>query len=141
MVFVASSSHSRSASKVINSMELKNFMALGLGLPNSHNFPACDFWNLEQTNSGQNHRGFTQSIKHMKQLLLGMLLSSALLTGCASQYVVVLTNGQRVIAVHKPKLDRENLTFVFTDVNGRTNSIPSTYVRAIAPASSQMPVK
>jgi uncharacterized protein YcfL len=77
----------------------------------------------------------------MKQLLLGILLSSALLTGCASQYVVVLTNGQRVIAVHKPKLDRENLTFVFTDVHGRTNSIPSIYVRAIAPASSQTPVK
>jgi hypothetical protein len=77
----------------------------------------------------------------MKQLLLGILLSSALLTGCASQYVVVLTNGQRVVAVYKPKLDRKNLAFVFTDVNGRTNSIPSIYVRAIAPASSQTPVK
>jgi hypothetical protein len=78
---------------------------------------------------------------NMKQLLLGMLLGSALLTGCASQYIVVLTNGQRVIAVHKPKLEKENLTFVFTDLSGRTNSIPSIYVRAIAPASSQTPVK
>ena len=77
----------------------------------------------------------------MKQILLGMLLSSSLLTGCASQYIVVLTNGQRVVAIRKPKLDKENLTFVFTDLNGRTNSIPSTYVRAIAPASSQAPVK
>ena len=40
MVLVASSSQSGSASKVINSMELKNFTALGLGLPSARSFPA-----------------------------------------------------------------------------------------------------
>ena len=40
MVFVASSSRSGSASSVINSMALKNFTALGLGLPNGRSFPA-----------------------------------------------------------------------------------------------------
>ena len=40
MVFVASSSQSASASKVINSMELKNFTAFGLDLPSARSFPA-----------------------------------------------------------------------------------------------------
>jgi len=40
IVFVASSNQSRSASKVINSMELKNFTAFGFGLPSARSFPA-----------------------------------------------------------------------------------------------------
>src|SRR6185503_19019191 len=40
MVFVASSSHSRSASRVINSMELKNLTAFGFGLPRARSLPA-----------------------------------------------------------------------------------------------------
>jgi hypothetical protein len=75
----------------------------------------------------------------MKQLLLAMLSGVALLTGCASQYVVTLTNGQRIVAAKKPHL--EDFNFVFTDLNGRTNSIPSTRVRAVVPASSQTPAK
>ena len=40
MLFVASSNQSGSASKAINSIELKNFTALGLGLPKARSFPA-----------------------------------------------------------------------------------------------------
>jgi hypothetical protein len=75
----------------------------------------------------------------MKQWLLAMLSGAALLTGCASRYVVTLNNGQRIVAVKKPRL--EGFSFVFTDLNDRTNSIPSTRVRAIAPTSSQTTVK
>jgi uncharacterized protein YcfL len=75
----------------------------------------------------------------MKQWLLAMLSGAALLTGCASQYVVTLNNGQCIVAVKKPRL--EGFNFVFADLNGQTNSIPSTRVRAIVPASSQMTVK
>jgi len=77
----------------------------------------------------------------MKQLLLGMLLGSALLTGCASRYVITLNNGYRIVTAGKPTLDKENLAFVYTDLSGRTNSIPSVRVRAIVPASSQPPAK
>ena len=75
----------------------------------------------------------------MKQLLLAMLLGVALFTGCASHYVVTLNNGRLIMAAEKPHL--EGFNFIFTDLNGRTNSIPSTRVRAIAPASSQKPAK
>ncbi len=73
----------------------------------------------------------------MKSWLLAILLGATLLTGCASRYVITLTNGRQVVAAAKPRLDGFN--FVFTDPAGRTNSIPSTEVRAIAPASSQPP--
>jgi hypothetical protein len=70
----------------------------------------------------------------MKHFLFTLLLGSILLTGCASQYLVVLNNGQRVIAVRKPHL--EGFNFVFTDPKGRTNSIPSEQVRGIVPVST-----
>jgi hypothetical protein len=69
----------------------------------------------------------------MKQLFLALSLGSLLLSGCASKYLVVLTDGQRAIAVRKPHL--EGFNFVFTDLKGRTNSIPSEYVRAVVPVS------
>jgi len=71
----------------------------------------------------------------MKYPLMALALGALLLAGCASQYVVTLTNGQRIIAAEKPHL--VDFNFVFTDLNGRTNSIPSTSVRAIAPASKR----
>jgi hypothetical protein len=42
MVFVASSSQSRSASITISSTALKNFTAFGLSLPNGRSFPLHD---------------------------------------------------------------------------------------------------
>jgi hypothetical protein len=75
----------------------------------------------------------------MKHLFLLMLLGMALVTGCASRYVITLKTGDRVVAAGKPRL--EGFNFVFTDLSGRTNSIPSTRVRAIVPASSQTPAK
>ena len=75
-----------------------------------------------------------------KLLSLTLLLGAALLAGCASRrYVVTLNNGQRVTAAEKPHL--EGFNFVFTDLNGRTNSIPSVRVRAIEPASSEPPAR
>lgn len=80
-------------------------------------------------------------MKKKKQLFLAMSLGAALLAGCASHYVIALKNGQRIFAADKPRLNEENLTFVYTDLSGRTNSIPSSRVRAIVPASSQPPPK
>jgi len=70
----------------------------------------------------------------MKHFFFALLLGSIFLTGCASQYLVVLTNGQRVIAIRKPRL--EGFDFVFTDLKGRTNSIPSEQVRGVIPVST-----
>jgi hypothetical protein len=75
----------------------------------------------------------------MKQLLLAVLLGAALLAGCASRYVITLKDGHRVVAAGKPQL--EGFNFVYTDPSGQTNSIPSSRVRAIFPASSQPPAK
>ena len=76
----------------------------------------------------------------MKPLWLAILLGVALPTGCASRhYVVTLNNGNRIMAAEKPHL--EGFNFVFTDLNGRTNSIPSTRVRGIVPDSSPTTAK
>jgi hypothetical protein len=69
----------------------------------------------------------------MKYFLFTLLLGAIFFTGCASQYIVVLTNGRHVVAQKKPHL--EGFNFVFLDLNGRTNSIPSEYVRAVMPAA------
>jgi hypothetical protein len=92
--------------------------------------------------SGSSPLARTIEIKSvMKQLILGMMLGAALLTRCASHYVITLTNGYRIVAAGKPKLDTEHLAFVYKDLNGQTNSVPSVSVRAIVPASSQPPAK
>jgi len=70
----------------------------------------------------------------MKHLFPALALGALLLAGCASHYVVTLTNGYHVVAAEKPHL--EGFNFVFTDLNGRTNSISSTRVRAITPVSN-----
>ncbi|MGO8764240.1 MAG: YgdI/YgdR family lipoprotein [Limisphaerales bacterium] len=73
--------------------------------------------------------------------VLALALGATLLGGCASNYVVVLTDGQRLTAVRKPSLVESNgkFAFVFVDSQGNTNSIPSAQVRAVAPASALKP--
>jgi hypothetical protein len=69
----------------------------------------------------------------MKFFLPAMPLVLVLLAGCAAQqhYIVLLTNGRQVIAAQKPHL--EGFNFVFLDLQGRTNSVPSEYIRAVTP--------
>ncbi len=73
--------------------------------------------------------------------LLALACGSIFVTGCASQYVVVLTNGQRYTAAKKPAVEKVNgqFAFVFTDLSGQTNAIPSGLVRAVVPASDIKP--
>lgn len=60
-----------------------------------------------------------------------------LFTGCAPQhYIVQLSNGRHVVAAQKPHL--EGFNFVFLDLLGRTNSVPSEYVRAVVPDTGQL---
>jgi len=55
------------------------------------------------------------------------------LAGCATRqhHIVLLTNGRQVVAEEKPHL--EGFNFVFLDLMGRTNSVPSEYIRAVTP--------
>jgi hypothetical protein len=74
----------------------------------------------------------------MKRLLLALLLGSTL-TGCVSNYVVTLDNGRRITTDGKPHLAGYN--YVFTDMNGRTNSVAAGHVRSIKPAPKNPPAK
>lgn len=63
--------------------------------------------------------------------------------GCASHYAVLLTNGQHYTAAEKPSLIQTNgqFAFMFTDLSGETNVIPSGLVRAVVPASDLKPAQ
>jgi hypothetical protein len=73
----------------------------------------------------------------MKRLFL-VLLVGLTLTGCVSNYVVTLDTGRRITTAGKPRLDGFN--YVFTDLNGRTNSIASGHVRSIKSTSNKSPI-
>jgi uncharacterized protein YcfL len=64
-----------------------------------------------------------------------ILLSALLLTGCASNYNVVLTNGRVITASSKPKLDKTKNRYVFKDVSGQPVEVPPGLVREIEPTS------
>ena len=69
-------------------------------------------------------------------VLLGFALSLALLgTGCARYYNIITSSGRVITAKGKPRYDRENSVFVFTDVRGELRRIPAGSVSQIAPAS------
>jgi uncharacterized protein YcfL len=69
-----------------------------------------------------------------KEILI-VLVSALLLSGCASNYNVVLTNGQVITASSKPKLNTTKNCYVFTDNSGQPRKVPSGLVREIAPTS------
>ena len=69
-----------------------------------------------------------------------LVICLLLLTGCATKnYLVVLNNNTGIISVGKPHL--EGFNFVFTGVDGKTNSIESEHVRAVVPYKPKPPSK
>jgi len=75
----------------------------------------------------------------MKRFFLVLLLGLAFLTGCAGKhYLIVLSDGKTgIVTLGKPHL--QGFNYVYTRIDGRTNSIPSERVRAIAPYSGKVP--
>ena len=69
----------------------------------------------------------------MKRLSLLALLGSLLLCGCASSYVMKLTNGGQIQTANKPKL--QGSTYYYKDAHGKTETISQSRVLEIEPAS------
>ena len=69
----------------------------------------------------------------MKRVLLALVLSSSLLTGCTRHYVITLNNGACITTFGKPQL--QGGSYVFKDAQGQPAYVPAGRVREIAPAS------
>ena len=69
----------------------------------------------------------------MKRFLPTLLLLSVLLTGCARNYVITMSNGTRVTTRGKPKL--QDGSYLFKDAKGQPAQVSAGRVREIAPAS------
>ena len=62
-----------------------------------------------------------------------LILGVALLSGCASHYVITLNSGTQITTHSKPKL--KNGDYSYTDASGHKAFVPAVRVREIAPAS------
>jgi len=69
----------------------------------------------------------------MKKLVLPLLLSLVVLSGCAHAYVMRLNNRTRISTTSKPRLEKGN--YYYKDATGRTLSKPAGRVIEIVPAS------
>ena len=69
------------------------------------------------------------AMKKLPLLLIALVASS----GCASHYVITLSNGMQIDTKGKPKL-KDN-SYTFKDALGRESSISAGRVSQIAPAS------
>jgi hypothetical protein len=67
------------------------------------------------------------------KLALVLLVSQAVLCGCAHQYLIKLTNGDQLLAFSKPKLQAGN--YHFTGEMGGKNIIPQNRVVKIKTVS------
>ena len=72
----------------------------------------------------------------MKNILL-LLLGAVFLAGCMHHYDITLINGMRITHVSKPKLDKKNGVYTYTDIKGGTHTINAARVVEIAPHSDK----
>jgi len=72
-------------------------------------------------------------MKNRGLLLLLFLAGCLAFTGCARRYVVRMTNGARITAAGKPKLEKG--FYVFKDTRGNEMYVSQGRVLEIAPAS------
>ena len=83
------------------------------------------------------HRGLSGTGREVagfiRHVLPVLLLLAVLLTGCARNYVITMSNGARITTKGKPKL--QNGSYVFKDASGQPAQVSAGRVREIAPAS------
>jgi hypothetical protein len=71
-----------------------------------------------------------------RRSLFSVLLAAicaGLICGCASQYVMKLSNGTQIITANKPKL--KGATYYYKDATGKVNTLPQSRVVEVEPAS------
>jgi hypothetical protein len=71
--------------------------------------------------------------RQMTRVFLPLVVSVLVLSGCANNYVITLTNGSEITAASKPQLDGG--AYRFKDAKGEEHLIARGRVREIAPAS------
>jgi hypothetical protein len=69
----------------------------------------------------------------MKKLVPVLAICCLALCGCASHYVMTLSNGSQIDTRGKPRL--KGAFYVYKDALGREGYVSSSRVREIAPAS------
>ena len=69
----------------------------------------------------------------MKPLLTLALFATLLLAGCARHYTIVLSNGNRISTLGKPKL--QNGTYTFKDVKGQPAAVSAGRVKEVTPSN------
>ena len=69
----------------------------------------------------------------MKTPALPLLIGLIALTGCASSYVMKLTNGAQIVTPGKPRL--KDGVYYFKDAKGEQQFVLAARVREVAPAS------
>ena len=69
----------------------------------------------------------------MTRLVLAVAAGLIVLCGCASTYVITLSNGARITTSGRPKY--KNGCYYYTDQSGRKGYVPGGRVREVAPAS------
>jgi hypothetical protein len=69
----------------------------------------------------------------MKTALSLVVLSVAVLTGCARHYNITLTNDHVMSTSSRPKYDKATDSFKFKDPQGRPSSVPAFRIKEIAP--------
>lgn len=69
----------------------------------------------------------------MNRIAFLLLVCVSVLTGCAHQYVIKMSNGTKLMTASKPKLKHGYYTF--NDALGKENRVPQGRVVEIAPAS------
>jgi hypothetical protein len=68
----------------------------------------------------------------MKTISVLLALCLLVLCGCASQYVMKLSDGRQITTPHKPKL--KGADYVYKDAYGKDHKIPQGRVLEIEPA-------
>jgi hypothetical protein len=76
------------------------------------------------------------NIVKMKNVLL-LLLGSVLLAGCMHGYDVTMVNGMVLTHVSKPRFDKEEGVYKFTDARGKKQTVSAARIVEIAPHTNK----
>ena len=69
----------------------------------------------------------------MKKLALPLTIGLLALSGCSSQYVLRLGNGESIVTANKPKL--KDGAYYFKDARGQEHAVAAARVTEMEPAS------